>query len=115
MVVLAQSSVAKMIDQKQLRHIPIHRALNRPDLLAGCERELLLITGLITLTLVVVAVNWIAAIFGVLFWFGMVICLRMMAKADPYMSKIYIRHIRYHAYYAAHSTPFTTETTHARS
>ena len=99
---------------QELRRIPIHRALNRPDLMAGCERELLLVTGLITLTLIVVAMNWIAAITGVVFWLVCVAGLRIMAKADPYMSKIYIRHIRYKVFYPAHATPFAMGATHKR-
>lgn len=99
---------------QELRRIPIHRALNRPDLLAGCERELLLLTGLITLTLVVVALNWIAAIAGIFIWTVVVAGLRAMAKADPYMSKVYLRHIKYKAFYPAHSTPFAPGATHAR-
>lgn len=99
---------------QKLRHIPIHRALNRPDLLAGCERELLLVTGLIALTLVVVAFNWMAAITGVVIWVVCVGALRRMAKADPFMSKVYIRHIKYKAFYPAHATPFALGATHSR-
>jgi|CEGE01.1.fsa_nt_gi type IV secretion system protein VirB3 len=99
---------------QDLRHIPIHRALNRPDLMAGCERELLLLTGLITLTLVVVALNTVAAITGVIIWTACVAGLRAMAKADPYMSKVYLRHIKYKAFYPAHSTPFALGAVHTR-
>lgn len=98
----------------ELRRIPIHRALNRPDLLAGCERELLLLTGLITLTLVVVALNLVAAITGILIWTVVVAGLRAMAKADPFLSKVYLRHIKYKGFYPAHSTPFALGATHAR-
>lgn len=99
---------------QELRRIPIHRALNRPDLLAGCERELLLVTGLITLTLVVVALNWVAAITGVIIWTACVAGLRTMAKADPFMSKVYMRHIKYKAFYPAHATPFAPGASHSR-
>lgn len=99
---------------QELRRIPIHRALNRPDLLAGCERELLLVTGLITLTLVVVAFHWLAAITGIMIWIGCVAGLRAMAKADPLMSKVYQRHINYEAFYPAHSTPFAPGFRHSR-
>lgn len=96
----------------ELRRIPIHKALNRPDLLAGCERELLLVTGLITLTLVVVALNVVAAIVGLSLWVVCIGLLRSMAKADPFMSKVYIRHIKYKFYYPAHSNPFTESARH---
>lgn len=100
--------------RQELRRIPIHRALNRPDLLAGCERELLLLTGLITLTLVVVALNWVAAITGIIIWTVVVAGLRVMAKTDPFMSKVYLRHIKYKSYYPAHSTPFALGAIHIR-
>lgn len=99
---------------QQLRKLPIHRALNRPDLMGGCERELLLLSGLITVTLVVVALNLIAAIAGVIIWILSVAGLRAMAKADPFMSKVYFRHIQYKAFYPAHSTPFAPGATHSR-
>lgn len=89
-----------------VKRIPIHRSLNRPTLLAGCERELLLITGLITVLLVVVAMNKVAALAGGVLWLVLVAALRQMAKADPMMSKVYLRHIRYRPFYPSHSTPF---------
>ena len=99
---------------EELRRIPIHRALNRPDLMAGCERELVLCAGMITGILVFVAMNWLAAIVGIVIFPAMVMALRAIAKADPVMSKIYLRHIKYRPYYGAHSTPFAPGATHAR-
>ena len=99
---------------EELRRLPIHRALNRPDLMAGCERELILSAGMITGILVFVAMNWLAAIVGIVIFPVMVMALRTIAKADPVMSKVYLRHIRYRPYYAAHSTPFAPGATHAR-
>ena len=89
-----------------VKRIPIHRSLNRPSLLAGCERELILSTGLIVLLLVFVAMNKVAAIAGGVIWLVVVGLLRALAKADPMMSKVYLRHIRYKGFYPAHSTPF---------
>jgi len=97
-----------------LRKMPVHRALHRPDLMLGCERELLLITGLITLTLVVVAFNWLAAIIGVTIWTVVVGLLRSMAKVDPFMSKVYLRHIKYKPFYPARSSPFAPGAKHTR-
>lgn len=85
------------------RKTPLHRAMVRPNLMAGCERELLLSTGLIASLLIVVAFNWVAAIVGVIVWSGGVAGLRAMAKEDPMMSKVYVRHVRYRAYYPARS------------
>lgn len=98
----------------ELRRITIHRALNRPDLIAGCERELILAIGLITLALVVVALNLFAAITGVFLWLVSVAILRKMAKADPFMSKVYFRHIKYAPFYPAKSTPYALPAIHKR-
>jgi type IV secretory pathway TrbD component len=90
----------------ELRRIPVHRALNRPNLLLGAERELLLTTGLISFTLIIVAQTWIAFLLGFGVWFLSIGFLRMMAKADPVMSSVYMRHIHYRSFYPAHSRPF---------
>ena len=75
--------------------------MHRPTLLAGGERELVLATGIVTALLVVVALNWLAALVGGLVWVVGLAVLRALAKADPHMSKVYTRHIRYRAYYPA--------------
>lgn len=91
----------------QLKRIPIHRSLNRPTLIAGCERELLLLTGLLAAVLVFVAMNKVTAIAGGVIWLIVIALLRQIAKADPIMSKVYLRHIRYRAFYPSHSSPYT--------
>ncbi len=93
-----------------LRTVPIHRALHRPSLILGGERELVLVTGLIAFVLVVVAFSVISAVVGICLWTYGVAVLRKMGKADPMMSQVYLRHIQYQAYYPAHSTPFRRET-----
>ena len=89
-----------------LRLVEIRRSLNRPNHIAGAERELVLVTGLITVALIVVAMNFIAALVGVILWFVTIVFLRIMAKADPQMSQVFIRSQRYQNYYRAYSTPF---------
>lgn len=84
----------------------IHRALSRPNLLLGADRELVLLTGLAAAILIFVVLTWYAALFGVAIWLMAVAVLRMMAKTDPLMRKIYIRHISYRASYRATSTPW---------
>ncbi|EJN06766.1 conjugal transfer protein TrbD [Phyllobacterium sp. YR531] len=84
----------------------IHRALSRPNLMMGADRELVLLTGLASVILIFVVLTWYAALFGVAIWLIAVAALRMMAKADPLMRKVYVRHIQYKAYYRATSTPW---------
>lgn len=100
---------------KQLRTIPFYRALSRPELVAGCEREPILFTGLMTFTLIVAGSTVLTLFIGILIWLICFQLLRKMGKADPYMSKIYIRHIKYRAYYPPRATPFAQGAVWARS
>ncbi|TIQ41885.1 MAG: conjugal transfer protein TrbD [Mesorhizobium sp.] len=84
----------------------VHRALSRPNLLMGADRELVLLTGLASVILIFVVLTWYAALFGAAIWLVAVAALRMMAKADPMMRHVYIRHVSYKAYYLATSTPW---------
>ena len=89
-----------------LRRTPLHRALHRPNLILGGERELVLTTGLVAGGLAAASVNLVAAVVGAGIWFGCIGLLRLMAKADPQMSRVYRRQLRYRPYYPARSRPF---------
>ncbi len=84
----------------------IHRALSRPNLLLGADRELVLLTGLAAIILIFVVLTWYAALFGMAIWIVVVGALRMMAKADPMMRRVYARHIGYRVSYRPTSTPW---------
>lgn len=84
----------------------IHRALSRPNHLMGADRELVLLTGLATVILVFVVLTWFSALFGIAIWIAVIGALRMMAKADPLMRQVYLRHIGYKQTYRPTSTPW---------
>ncbi|MBZ9603358.1 conjugal transfer protein TrbD [Phyllobacterium chamaecytisi] len=84
----------------------IHRALSRPNLLMGADRELVLLTGLAAVILIFVVLTVYSALFGVTVWIVIVGFLRMMAKADPLMRQVYVRHMAYQHYYMATSSPW---------
>ena len=88
------------------RLTPFHRALHRPQQIMGGERELMLFSMLIAGGLVVSALNLVATVIGLLLWLICVYGLRKMAKADPEMSKVYLRQLKYRNYYGAFSHPF---------
>jgi len=92
-----------------LTRTPLHRALHRPNLILGGERELVLLSGLIAGGLVISALNVIAVLVGIAVWLPCLACLRMMAAADPEMSRIYRRQLQYRAYYAPRARPFRSE------
>ena len=89
-----------------LQHTRIHRALSRPNLLMGADRELVLVTGLASIILIFVVLTWISALFGLAVWTVIVGLLRMMAKADPLMRRVYLRHITYRPHYRPTSSPW---------
>lgn len=89
-----------------LAHSRIHRALSRPNLLMGADRELVLLTGLASAILIFVVLTWYAAVLGAAIWLVAVAALRMMAKSDPLMRQVYVRHIAYRPAYRATSTPW---------
>lgn len=84
----------------------IHRALSRPNLMMGADRELVLLTGLAAIILIFVVLTVYSTLFGIAIWIVVVAALRMMAQADPMMRRIYIRHISYRPTYRATSTPW---------
>ncbi|WP_315927404.1 conjugal transfer protein TrbD [Mesorhizobium sp. SP-1A] len=84
----------------------IHRALSRPNLLMGADRELVLVTGLGAVILIFVVLTIYSALFGIAVWITIVGALRMMAKSDPLMRKVYVRHISYRPYYKATTSPW---------
>lgn len=93
-----------------LRSIPIRRAGNRTTLFLGGDRELVMLAGLLAFALIFSAQEWIAFFFGIGLWFGALYLLRLMAKSDPRMRQVYLRHRRYKAFYPPRSTPFRENT-----
>ena len=85
---------------------PIHRALSRPNHLMGADRELVLLTGLATVILIFVVLTWFSVLLGIAIWIAVVGILRIMAKADPMMRQIYLRHIGYRPTYRPTSSPW---------
>ena len=88
-----------------LRRTPLHRALHRANLFLGGERELVLIAAIVCGGLAVSALNLVATAIGAGVWMLVIGFLRLMAKADPQMSKVYLRYIRHRPYYPARSRP----------
>jgi type IV secretory pathway TrbD component len=93
-----------------LRTLPIRRAGNRDNLFMGGDRELVMFSGLLAFALIFSAQELRAAVYGLLLWFASLYLLRLMAKADPKMRHVYLRHRRYKPYYAPRATPFRDNT-----
>lgn len=94
-----------MNETEDLRITPIRRALHRPQQIWGGERELMLFSMLIAAALIIVSLNFFSVVVGLIFWMLCAYSLRKMAKADPIMSKVYMRQIKYRNYYRPYSRP----------
>lgn len=89
-----------------LRTIPIRRAGNRENLFMGGDRELVMFSGLCAFALIFAAQELRATIVGLCLWFAALFIFRLLAKSDPKMRFVYLRHRKYKPYYPARSTPF---------
>jgi type IV secretion system protein VirB3 len=94
----------------ELRTIPIRRAGNRENLFLGGDRELVMFTWLMAFALIFTAQDLRATVAGLVLWSAALYMLRRMAKSDPKLRHVYLRHRRYAAYYPARSTPFRVNT-----
>ncbi len=106
-----------MDDKKELlRTAPIHRSLNRPNLILGCDREMIMFAGLVSGTMIFYILEMKSAIGGVILWFVALAVLRRMAKADPYLRPVYLRNKSYRSYYPPRPSPFRiiSEAAHKR-
>jgi len=72
----------------------------------GGDRELVMFAALMAFALIFAAQEFRASVIGFLLWTVALYLLRLMAKSDPKMRHVYLRHRRYRRYYAARSTPF---------
>ena len=94
-----------------LRTIPIRRAGNRSNLFMGGDRELVMLSGVLAFALIFSAAELRATVVGIVLWFAALFVFRLMAKADPRMRQVYLRHRRYAAYYPPRATPFRENST----
>jgi type IV secretory pathway TrbD component len=83
------------------REIPIHQSANRPHLILGGDRELVLFAGLSAACLAFTLASLMGIILGLILWFISVAVLSRMGKADPMLRHAYLRHLRYRPFYLA--------------
>jgi len=83
------------------RTVLVHQSLHRHTHVMGAEREPVMTSALIALLVGVGGLTAISAISAALFWIVAVFALRRMAKADPVMSRVWLRHIKQQDFYPA--------------
>lgn len=77
-----------------MRGVKVARALTRPALVAGCERIPLIALGMFCTMMAITMSLYLIIIAVCLGFVGMGI-LRRMAKSDPIMITLYLRHIKF--------------------
>lgn len=97
----------RAMEMERLREIVIHPSANRPNQLLGGDRELVLISALIAVSLAFSLATWWGIVVSLCFWLTAVAVLQRMGKADPQLRQIYMRHIRYRSFYPAKSGMFS--------
>jgi len=85
---------------------PIHESLNRPILLMGGERQLVLLLAIIAGIFIFSLAKLWAAIVGIALWTIGQWALSRAAAYDPLLSKTGSRSLKYRRYYPAQATPF---------
>lgn len=88
---------------------PIHESLNRPILLMGGERQLVLMLMVIAGVFIISLANVYAAIFGLLIWLVGQYGLARAATYDSQLSKTGPRSLRFRRYYPPSATPFAKQ------
>ncbi|MEA4896362.1 MAG: conjugal transfer protein TrbD [Desulfovibrio sp.] len=87
-----------------MRTLPIHQSLHRHNHVMGAEREIALSILLIAMLVGVGGMTWLSALAASVFYLVGIMVARRMAKADPLMSKVWMRHIKQQLYYPAKSS-----------
>ena len=90
------------------REITIHQSANRPNQILGGDRELVLVSVLVAVSLAFSLASWWGVALSIGFWVSAVAVFQRMGKADPMMRHVYMRHIRYRSFYPAKSGLFST-------
>lgn len=88
--------------------VPIHRSLTRPQLIAGCDRELFVFLCLFSVLLVLPGGLMTGSLFNFLLGVAMLLfgipVLSWMAKKDSSMRPVFIRSLKFKDRYLAKST-----------
>jgi type IV secretory pathway TrbD component len=92
------------------REVVIHQSANRPNLLLGGDRELVLVMVMVAFALAFSLACWWGVLLSAALWIASVAVLQRLGKADPMMRHVYLRHIRYQAFYPAKSLVWAPST-----
>ncbi|MHB1586819.1 MAG: conjugal transfer protein TrbD [Acidiferrobacteraceae bacterium] len=91
------------------QEVLLHESLNRPLLVLGGERNLVLMLGVVAGVFMFSLAQVWAFVTGVALWVGGQWALALAAKYDPLLSKVGPRHVRYRRVYPAAASPFAPD------
>lgn len=91
-----------MVDEEEPVWHPVHRSLTRPDLVAGCERMPLVFLFSLAFVFIIILQKPIVIGIGIAIMIFGIPGLRIMAKRDPMMYRIWMRHYSYKSAYSPH-------------
>lgn len=94
------------MSEQSLQRADIYSALNKPNLIFGADRELILMTGVVSFALFFTGLTMVTTLTAIVILMINSFFLRLMAKSDPLMRHIFIRQVKYNRFYYAKSTPF---------
>ena len=84
-----------------MRTVHIHQSLHRHAHVLGAERTLVLSSGLLAFLVGLGGMTFLSAACAAAFWVPSIFVLRNMAKADPQLSTVWLRHVKQQIFYPA--------------
>jgi type IV secretion system protein VirB3/type IV secretion system protein VirB4 len=86
-----------------MRTLPIHQSLHRHAHVMGAEREVMLCICLISFIVGLGGMTLLSGFVALIFYIIGLIFARQMAKHDPLMTKVWLRHIKLQIFYTSKS------------
>ncbi len=84
-----------------MQKLAIHKSLLRSHTFLGCDRELCMLLIVISIIIALTNLSKESFVLAILFFLSGFLLLRIMAKSDILLRKIYIRYQRYASIYIA--------------
>lgn len=102
-----------MINQKT--STPLLQSLTKPILLLGGERENIILLTCLSLSLCTAGRDFLSFILATLIWTTGIIASKVVAKIDPWATKIFLRSLLYRDFYHAREKIHTPQCVLKRS
>lgn len=83
------------------RLTPVRQSLSRPMLIMGAEREPVIVSGMLAVTMIFALGHLATTFAGAALWFICLFALQRMAKYDPQLLRVFTRHLNKRVYYPA--------------